>query len=478
MKRLQSHGFEPTLGTYETLVWGFAQVADWEAAVRFLAYVLGLGVQPSARSWDAAIAACSQAGHWERALALLADMRRQGVRPSRVTYTAAVAGLNRPRYSDWGPKLEKLARLLHDRRGDGEDVREGGGGGLDGPSPEDFDCSIEALGDAGDAGGAACLLRVMRQEGFHASPRAYRSVIYACARVGHLNEAMALAKEMQSSSSVALSVESDLNAAKEGELFSSSPVVTVPGESGVEGEGDGEGQRVGVEVGVREGEGERGGAYWEGEREGRGGRDWVGVGVREREEKGKGVEEGLEEGKGGGGGEGGEQLARLQPPPLGAITEDDGSEFDITVVYNCIISNFARAATQSGSGSSSSSSGNGNGGYMDICEHRTGRTSRAMGEEKRGAVGARDRAAAVVGAGAAGGGGAAEAAAVPVANKSSGRDSRRGGGQGRGGDEDGDGLVALLLGVAERAEGSLLNEGANGGVEVAAVEDVPPSLHP
>ena len=35
------------------------QVADWEAAVRFLAYVLGLGVQPSARSWDAAIAAVS-----------------------------------------------------------------------------------------------------------------------------------------------------------------------------------------------------------------------------------------------------------------------------------------------------------------------------------------------------------------------------------------------------------------------------------
>lgn len=35
------------------------KVADWAAAVRFLAYVLGLGLQPSVRSWDAAIAAVS-----------------------------------------------------------------------------------------------------------------------------------------------------------------------------------------------------------------------------------------------------------------------------------------------------------------------------------------------------------------------------------------------------------------------------------
>lgn len=161
---------------------------------------------------------CSQAGHWERALALLADMRRQGIKPSKVTYTAAVTGLNRPRYADWGPKLENLARMLQQPRdeddhaatpgesnaGVGMDGGEckgvvSGGGERRGPSPEDYDSSIEALGEAGDAGGATCLLRVMHREGFHASPRAYRSVIYACARVGHLTEAVTLARELESS---------------------------------------------------------------------------------------------------------------------------------------------------------------------------------------------------------------------------------------------------------------------------------------
>lgn len=28
MKRLQAHGFEPSLYTYETIVWGFAQVSQ------------------------------------------------------------------------------------------------------------------------------------------------------------------------------------------------------------------------------------------------------------------------------------------------------------------------------------------------------------------------------------------------------------------------------------------------------------------
>lgn len=183
-------------------------------------------------------------------------MRRQGVCPSRVTYTAAVAGLNRPRYAEWGPQLERVVRLLQqsadvsrrersyqrreDRRratgtagtrenmpqGDGVDTGVAGrdgvkeaGDGIDtsngsendvrnavnrGPSTGDFDGSIKALGDAGHADGAASLLRVMRQEGFHASPRAYRSVIYACARVGLLSEAVALAKEMQTESKSAI----------------------------------------------------------------------------------------------------------------------------------------------------------------------------------------------------------------------------------------------------------------------------------
>lgn len=141
-------------------------------------------------------------------------MRRQGIKPSKVTYTAAVTGLNRPRYADWGPKLENLARMLQQPRDDddhaaipgesntsvGMDGREcKGEGERRGPSHEDYDSSIEALGEAGDACGATCLLRVMHQEGFHASPRAYRSVIYACARVGHLTEAVTLARELENS---------------------------------------------------------------------------------------------------------------------------------------------------------------------------------------------------------------------------------------------------------------------------------------
>ena len=397
-------------------------------------------------------------------------MRRQGVRPSRVTYTAAVAGLNRPRYSEWGPKLEKLARLLHDRRGDGEREPEGGEGG-DGPSPEDFDCSIEALGDAGDAGGAACLLRVMRQEGFHASPRAYRSVIYACARVGHLSEAMALAKEMQSSSSAAFS-----GAAKRGGGSSSRPVLTGAGSSssssssgGVLFEARGNGVRDDDDGGRIAGR-----MMTEAARAGEGTRKEGELGEERGVEQGVGVEDGEREEEGEAGEEGGEQLARrLQlPTPTGAVAEgdpDDESEFDITVVYNCIISNFARAATRLGASSSSSSSSeaNGNGGYVDICEHRTGRTS-TVTEGQRGSVGTRYRGAAVVGAAAK----EAGVASAPVIG------DRNGGGDDRSVAGGGDGLVALLLGVTERAEGSLADEGANGGVEVAAEEDAPPSVHP
>lgn len=392
-------------------------------------------------------------------------MRRQGVRPSRVTYTAAVAGLNRPRYKEWGPKLEKLARLLHDRSWEGDGA---GGEGRDGPSPEDFDSSIEALGDAGDAGGAACLLRVMRREGFHASPRAYRSVIYACARVGHLSEAMVLAKEMKSSSSAAV------GAAAKGRTLSSAsaapsslspdPRQAVLGVGGGEGRKEKEGVAVGLAVGlgvgveVEEKVGEGGGdgegtgdirmRVGEGEQQGKGvrvgeeGGVRVGVEVREGEGEEAGIGEGRRKGEG---------------PVAGAVAEDDpedGSEFDIEVVYNCIISNFARAATQSGTGGSGSI--NGNGRSMDVCEHRTGRLSRGT-EDKRRAVGDRHRAA---GARA----GVGEGATMAVADT------------GPGG--DGEGLVALLLGVTERAEGSLTDEGANGGVEVAAAEEAPPSVQP
>lgn len=149
-------------------------------------------------------------------------MVRQGVRPSRVTYNAAVAGLNRPRHSDWGPKLERLSRLLQDRAeapGDDpsslpsrvEDVESVTGlpiqVGRQGRQPgEDkgqvssiyFKSSAESLEETGNVDGVSSLISLLRQEGLHTYTRAYRSIIYACARVGLLAEAVALAKEMES----------------------------------------------------------------------------------------------------------------------------------------------------------------------------------------------------------------------------------------------------------------------------------------
>lgn len=263
-----------------------------------------------------------------------------------------------------------------------EGEREEGEG--NGPSPEDFDCSIEALGDADDAGGASCLLGVMRQEGFHASPRAYRSVIYACARVGLLSEAMALAKEMQSSSS-------DTAEAARRQRLGPSPSVGVgenpsglPRETAAQEAADvGEGTAAIVDrtaaLGVPAGSAG----------------DAVGL-ARSRPTEAEGVVSG---------------------------DTDDGAEFDLAVVYNCIVCNFARAATQAGDDGD---------GYNRICEHRTNRDP-AQARRRRGVV--------------------AEEL-----------EEERGG--------DSDDLVALLAGVAERAEGSLTDEAANGGVEVIAIEGV------
>lgn len=336
-------------------------------------------------------------------------MRRQGVRPSRVTYTAAVAGLNRPRYAGWGPKLENLARLLQDRADSGDDdasaasgggaaleeAGERGGGGDDGtgsvgvsrrgaggsgPSPEDFDGSIEALGDAGNADGAACLLRVMRQEGFHASPRAYRSVIYACARVGHLTEAITLAKEMETSrSEVALRSETlDVENSSFG---------TKTGEVG--------------DIDAAEGADHGGGAT-------------------------------------------AADVNALTPSVTmvdggGGVEEDrtaEVGEFDLAVVYNCIVCNFARAATQQKTGGAGDGNVGGASTISSVCEHRRGGDSSAVSsrDEQRRGVGRED--------------------------------TKR--------EEDG-GLVALLLGAAESAEGSLGDEAAYGGVEINAAEGVPSS---
>lgn len=352
-------------------------------------------------------------------------MRRQGVRPSRVTYTAAVAGLNRPRYADWGPKLENLARLLQDRSSSGDDapgasrptdgdvgleetdggvVGEGSSSGVfrvgagSGPSPEDFDGTIEALGDAGNADGAACLLRVMRQEGFHASPRAYRSVIYACARVGHLTEAITLAKEMEISSS-------EVQVGLRPEMLEDDDV-----EHASVGR-----TKVGREDDEAEGEDRHSG------RGGVGGVDVLAPSTAT-------VDRGIGGTAGGGGGGGGE-----------------GGEFDLGVVYNCIVCNFARAATQkTGDGYADADRG-----FSDICDQRRrGNVGGASprGGQRRGL----------------GGRGAAP---------------RGGGGGGLKEDEEerDEGLVALLLGVAERAEGSLEDEASYGGVEVASAEGVPSS---
>ncbi|CAM9250790.1 unnamed protein product [Hapterophycus canaliculatus] len=492
MKRLQSHGFEPSLYTYETIVWGFAQEADWASAVRFLAYVLGLGLQPSVRSWDAAIAACSQAGLWERALALLADMRKQGIRPSKVTYTAAVVGINRRRRVNWAPKLENIARLLQKRPGaeataergegvkpaaatkpaaargrdtTGEAEREAEGCGSDAgsvtrpPSPEELDSSIEALGDADDAGGATSLLRVMRREGFHASPRAYRSVIYACARVGLLSEAMALAKEMQSSSSRAVAVRQQQQHHQHEQQHRYLPSSSREG-GGVESaagaavSGGSPETACGKDVlsAAAPDSGERG-------REGAGRGGSVGASVpaaRGFPSKSSAARESAFDT--GVAGQGSDHSTR------GVVDEDeDGAEFDIAVVYNCIICNFARAATgdgrsmSSGGGSSSGGGGSGSSCVDHICDPRTGKPPAlpavlAVAERAAAAVAAAEQ------EGTEGGGG----------GRQQGRPSAAPAGGGGAEEEIGreEGLVALLLGVAQRAEGSLTDEAANGGVEI------------
>lgn len=249
-------------------------------------------------------------------------MRRQGIKPSKVTYTAAVTGLNRPRYADWGPKLENLARMLQQPRDDDdhaitpgesytsvgvdgrdcEGVVSGGGGERRGPSPEDYDSSIEALGEAGDAGGATCLLRVMNREGFRASPRAYRSVIYACARVGHLTEAVTLARELESSRKGC------------GDRLSqrgrTSPVPDANASIVSDGFDAGAGSTVVEELGRFVGD-----TLYEGAQPSEGFSS-VGGGI-------DGVKEG------------------------GDNSGEGEREFDLDVVYNCIVCNFARVVTRS-----------------------------------------------------------------------------------------------------------------------------------
>ena len=398
---------------------------------------------------------CSQAGHWERALALLADMRKQGIRPSRVTYTAAVVGINRRRYGSWAPKLANLARLLQNapgteagdgpvdaaRFGDveidgGERGSEGGDGR--GPSAEELDCSIEALGNADDAGGAKRLLGVMRQEGFHASPRAYRSVIYACARVGLLSEAMALAKEMHSFSSGAVATQQRQQQRQQhislssgnGEEFVSDVDVGAPK------------QPPAAAIATTAPSGARS-------------QTSGGSAAAEKRRKSHGLPS---EGVSSDGDLAEDGAAVDSRGKRGVVSEDeDGAEFDIAVVYNCIICNFARAAT---------------GGCSTVshaCDPRGGReapeaTVLATAEKV-----------------------AAEAAAASAARsaRTSSREGSRSGSRSSGADVsvsgaetempdgdvgEGEGLVAMLLGVADRAEGSLTQEAANGGVELSEDE--------
>lgn len=363
-------------------------------------------------------------------------MRKQGIRPSRVTYTAAVVGINRRRRVSWAPKLANLARLLRNGPGiadtevgkveaDGSSRTGGGGGeggrgnnseggeGVDvrGASPEELDCSIEALGDADDACGATSLLRVMRREGFHASPRAYRSVIYACARVGLLNEAMALAKEMQSSSSSAVALQQQQQPAR---LSSSS-------------HSDADGVHLQYKNGAVPSSPEC---------------------PLLPEEKVIGSAPGWSR-------EVQENMSR------GVINEDeDAAEFNIAVVYNCIICNFARAATGGGDDSSSS-------GTVSICDRRTGTAPAGTAAGPATAAGTTGTAtgSAVV-EGHDEGRRRHEVTQGGTANK-----GKTGAAQDGANHVEGEGLVALLFGVADRAEGSLTDEAANGGVEIDHEED-------
>lgn len=412
-------------------------------------------------------------------------MRRQGVFPSRVTYTAAVAGLNRPRYAEWGPKLERLAMLLqqrtdtswenrryrrNERRREDREGRNGGfagdtsgrsdwrnetrgregePAGLDdskrsdppnslrnalnsGPSPEDFDGSIEALGDAGHANGAACLLRVMRREGFHASPRAYRSVIYACARIGLLSEAVALAKEMEAEGDCPRrrrrrnrsppSVLNSMSATEQATDLSDRPAAGIDRASG---EMMGKTQTEGASVGIV-GTGNR----VDQTRALVGDFALVGFGVQggtddaaalSSEEAGEGRREPLSSRKvevdaqvdGDQTGKGSASSTTTTATSLSGheakVEAEDDEDYDLGVVYNCIVCNFARAA----------------------------------------ASGAFDE----VGAGVWGSSGSSGESPPAVG---------RGGGKG-----DESGLVSLLMDVTERAEEVLDNEAASGGVVVS-----------
>lgn len=415
--------------------------------------------------------------------------------PSRVTYTAAVAGLNRPRYAEWGPKLEKLARLLQNRAdasyeawrsrgggGDGDEKRErktvkdgfagknvrratratriSGPAGKgtnaveddtlndspngtrnvvgDGPSIEDFDGSIEALGNAGQANGAACLLRVMRREGFHASPRAYRSVIYACARVGLLSEAVALAKEMdaenhildqnsrsrqsppQSGSNTAVTTERapdldasvrDVDGVSAGEVSKSGSVGVVAGVD--TGGGADQARTIGGDAAL--------GAV--GEHESAFAAASVSTVRTDRDveiDKEVDVKIGDIRVRG----DSGTSIATATATATdlnhhGSAAEDDG-EYDLLVVYNCIVCNFASAAAS---------------GALDEARGADSGCNDGVGTEQNV--------------------------------------DAFGFGVGVGGDESHRGKVdeaeifPLLMGVTERAEGALENEAASGGVVVA-----------
>lgn len=407
-------------------------------------------------------------------------MRKQGIRPSKVTYTAAVVGINRRRYTDWAPELANIARLLQNgpgshggdasstaatREGGGK-ARAGGGGGKGeggsggrgsgggGPSPEELDCSIEALGDADDAGGATSLLRVMRREGFHASPRAYRSVVYACARVGLLDEAMTLAKEMQSSSSSAFAAQRQQavverprrrreqqppSSCNDGCEVENRRIAQEASAGGPAALGNG------VSLGAAESFAERG-LEEETEREtGNGGvtselvpRGVPSTGTASSEDCAKD----------------GSLVASndRSNSNRGAVNEDeDGAEFDLAMVYNCIICNFARAAT-----------GDSGGGVGGVCDHRIGQAPAGASVLAVAEKAAAAAAASVEETGVGGGDGGGR----------SGPGEDGGRAKARGGNVAGEGLVALLFGVAERAEGSLTDEAANGGVEIDQDEEV------
>uniref|UniRef100_A0A0D9X7B4 DYW domain-containing protein n=1 Tax=Leersia perrieri TaxID=77586 RepID=A0A0D9X7B4_9ORYZ len=81
------------LGTWNSMIFGYCQSADWEEARRLLDAMRQEGTEPGVVTWNTLISSYARSGDLDVAMELLGQMEESGVAPDVVTWTSLVSGL-------------------------------------------------------------------------------------------------------------------------------------------------------------------------------------------------------------------------------------------------------------------------------------------------------------------------------------------------------------------------------------------------